>query len=320
VAVPKTLITPVDLIANGNSASNYVLNVVRFLMMLDQDGEPSNGIQISAAVNAAAASWAPVDFTTTDLPTALSSLIQQASTADGMTHALPDASSAQTRLRAEYSCNYAGRYSGFYTKNSAPTDHGSFTTEVYPDGSMHAIAAATATLAGFEVSTANALNPLLDASFALSSQTPSIAVQGFLTDPTYLSGTYLADAAGTFEAVGDAAPGTTYKFAGTYTRTPNDPAVSSSSGLVLLGMDDSNQVSGNIGGSLNGTVTGTTFVGTVSFYRGYGGYSGRGRTKVSYPVAGSFANTGTGYTLEGQYDTGQGGAMVKFATAGCRVN
>jgi hypothetical protein len=82
-------------------------------------------------------------------------------------------------------------------------------------------------------------------------------------------------------------------------------------------MDDSNQVSGNIGGILSGTVTGTDFVGTVSFYRGYGG---RSRSKVSYPVSGSFTNASTGYTLEGQYDTGSGGVTVKFATAGCRVN
>ena len=54
-AVPtaKNLLTPVD-VAQGTGTSNRVLNVVRFLMMLDQDGNPNDGIQISAAVNAAA--------------------------------------------------------------------------------------------------------------------------------------------------------------------------------------------------------------------------------------------------------------------------
>src|ERR1700687_904271 len=49
-AVPtdKALVTPVDLIAPGAGPSNHVLNVVRFLRMLDQDGNPNNGIQISA--------------------------------------------------------------------------------------------------------------------------------------------------------------------------------------------------------------------------------------------------------------------------------
>lgn len=319
VSVPKALLTPVDLVANGTGASNYVLNVVRFLMMLDQDGDASNGVQISTAVSTAAASWSPIDFNTADLPTALSAVIQQASTADGVTHTLPDATAAQKRLRAEFYCTYSGRYDGISTENSAPGDHGPFTAEVYPDGSVRSIAYPTPGLVGFNVMTADALNPLLDASFALNSQSPSIALQGSFSDPTFLSGTYLADAAGTFEAVGDMSTAPTYKFVGTYTSTSKDPAQPVNSGLEVLGMDEFKQVSGShvsgSNGSLQGLVTGTTFEGTVTVReRGYGGKG----PLVRYQVSGTFANTDSGYTLDGQYGTAQG--LIKFSTVGCRAN
>jgi hypothetical protein len=74
VPTAKALVTPVDLVAQGTGTSNRVLNVERFLMMLDQDGNANNGIQIFAAVTEAAASWVPVDFDTTDLPTTLAPL------------------------------------------------------------------------------------------------------------------------------------------------------------------------------------------------------------------------------------------------------
>ena len=264
--IAKSLITPVDLVAHGTGTSNHVLNVVRFLMMLDQDGDPSSGIQISAAVTAAAAGWAPVDFDTADLPTALGPIIQQASTADGTLHTLPDAASAQTRLRAEFYCTYSGRYVGNHAGASIPGEHEPFWMDVFPDGSAQATANSTATVSGFDVVTVNALNPLLDASFALSSQTPSIVLQGSFSDLTYLSGTYLGegDAAGTFVAIGDTGTAPKYKFVGAYTSTFNDPAGLVHFGLVLLGMDNSNRVSGSGNlESLEGTVTGTTFVGTI---------------------------------------------------------
>lgn len=327
--IAKSLITPVDLVANGTGDSNHVLNVVRFLLMLDLDGEPSNGIQISTAVTAAAAGWAPVDFDSADLPTTLGPLIQLASAADAVTHVLPDAASAQARLRSEFYCTYSGRYFGSYAGISTPGDRGPFTVEVYPDGSVHSIAGSTATLAGFDVVTANALNPLLDASFALNSQSPSISLQGSFTDPTFLNGTYLADSAGTFEAAGETAAALTYKFVGTYTKKPVDPTLSESSGLAVLGMDDSNEVSGTTGdflagsggGNLHGTVTGDTFEGTITVREHQ--YGGRW-VLVSYPVSGTFSNTDLGYTLEGQYfdvfGALNGGADVTISAVGCRAN
>lgn len=320
VSVPKTLITPVDLMANGTGASNYVLNVVRFLMMLDQDGDASNGIQISAAVTTVAAGWAPVDFDTSDLPSALSAIIQQASTADKVAHTLPDTAAAQTRLRAEFYCTYSGRYAGMVTGNSTPGDHGFIEVNVLPDGSVHSRGtfSSPATLPGIDFTAVNALNPLLDASLALSSQSPNIALQGTFSDPTYLSGTYLADAAGTFEAVGDTGPDATFKLVGTYTILPNDPTGTGYTDLMILGMDDSYHVSGFINGyPLKGSVTGTTFVGTLTVPVLC---NKRGPCAAAIPVSGTFSNTSQGYTLDGQFGAGPGSAGYKFSTSGCRVN
>ena len=162
-------------------------------MMLDQDGNPNNGIQISAAVTAAAASWAPVDFDTADLPTTLAPLIQQASAADGVSHVLPDAATAQAHLRTGFYCMRSGNYYGtFGEAHLAGFGRGDFAASVFPDGSMHSVASASDTLPGFDVQTSDAVSPLLDGTFAQSADSPSVSLQGSFADPTYLSGTYVS--------------------------------------------------------------------------------------------------------------------------------
>jgi len=316
VPIAKTLVTPVDLVAQGTGASNRVLNVVRFLMMLDQDGNANNGIQISAAVTTAAASWAPVDFDTADLPKTLGPLIQQASAADGVSRVLPDASTAQTHLRTGFYCTHSGDYYGTFGTNSTPPGtRGGFVASIFPDGSMHSLAYASDTAAGFDVQTNDAMSPLLDGTFAQSAASPSVDLQGSFADATYLSGTYLAEAAGNFQAIGDTSVAPTYRFTGSFTNTPNDLTLSPSSGPVNFRMDDSNQVSGSAftgPDSLAGTVSGNVFTGTVRIREGY--YS---RTVSIVPVSGTYSNTASGFTLDGQYSTLN--SVVTFSTAGCRA-
>jgi hypothetical protein len=312
VPTAKTLVTPVDLVAQGTGASNRVLNVVRFLMMLDQDGNPNNGIQISAAVTAAAASWAPVDFDTTDLPTTLGSLIQLASAADGVSHVLPDAATAQTHLRTGFYCTYAGNYSGTFATDVTPGTHGEFTASVLPDGSMQTTAFASGTLAGFGMQTNDAVSPLLDATFSQFDLSSGWHLQGSFADATYLSGAYWADQAGRFQAVANTSVAATYKFIGSFTWTPNDSTGSPYSGTVSLGMDDSNQVSGSVDGALAGTVSGDTFNGLVKYHVQGDLHA------VPIPVSGSYSNTAAGVTLDGQYSTPD--SVVTFSTVGCRAN
>ncbi len=313
--MPKALLTPVDLVTQGTGTSNRVVNVVRFLMMLDQDSNPNNGIQISPAVTAAAASWAPVDFDTADLPTTLGPLIQQASAADGVSHVLPDAVTAQAHLRVGFYCTYAGNYYGTFATHVAPGAHGDFAASVFPDGSMQSTADASATLAGFGLQTNDAVSLLLDRSFAQSDESLGWSLQGSFVDATYLSGTYRADNAGSFQAVGDASVAATYKFTGSFTSTPNDSTTGNPfSGPVYFQMNDSNQISGNVYyGLLGGAVSGNTFTGTVSRRAHPGGPKGE-----NFPVSGTYSNTASGITLDGQFSTSD--SLVTFSTVGCRAN
>lgn len=328
-AVPtaKNVVTPVDLVAQGTGISNHVLNVVRFLMMLDQDGNPNNGIQISAAVTAAAASWAPVDFDTTDLATTLGPIIQQASAADGLPHVLPDVATAQAHVSRGFYCTRSGNYYGTFGETHMAGDgRGAFTASVFPDGSMRSIAYAGGPLVGFDVETKDAVSSLLDGTFAQRDDSLGVSLQGSFADPTVLSGTYLTPAGGSFQAVADATVAATYKFTGTYTETFTDSSTGGPySAPVFFGMDDSNQVSAlsfgePYGGialeAIGGTVSGNTFRGMASY-----SYPGNGRPHTFYsPVSGTYSNTASGVTFVGQFSTQDNQEVITFTTVGCRAN
>jgi hypothetical protein len=111
----KAVMTPVDLVANGTLASAEVINKVRFLMMLDKDNTPSNGIEISKKVQAKAESWLAVDFAAADFPTQnVNNIVTSASVADGIEHEIPEATVAATHLKTTLLCANAGAYVGSY--------------------------------------------------------------------------------------------------------------------------------------------------------------------------------------------------------------
>jgi len=118
----QSIVTPVDLVAGGSSSSMQVQNIVRFLMMLDVDGDASNGIVISSAVQTMAVNWSQVDFSTTDLSTALTSIISDATSVDGVTHTLPSSTVAKSHMESTLLCVYAGAFRGTYSGG----DSGSF--------------------------------------------------------------------------------------------------------------------------------------------------------------------------------------------------
>lgn len=133
---------------------------------------------------------------------------------------------------------------------------------------------------------------------------PSVVnLQGSFADANYLSGTYLADAEGNFQAVGDANVAAIYRFIGSYTSTPNDSASGGPvSAPINFEMDASNQVSG-WNSRLVGTVSGNTFTGTVRL-------GGHGRPTVTVPVSGTYTNTASGVTLGGAVQFGYFGSHV----------
>ncbi len=111
----KAVMTPIDLVENGELATPEVINRARFLMMLDKDNMPSNGIEISKKVQEKAEEWEAVDFAAEDFPTQeVNRIITEASVEDEIVHELPDAETAAAHLRTTLLCANAGGFVGSY--------------------------------------------------------------------------------------------------------------------------------------------------------------------------------------------------------------
>jgi len=111
------VVTPVDLVTNASANSPQVRNIVRFLMMLDSDADPGNGIQISSAVRTLANSWGQVDFNSANLDTepGLASIIAQVASVNPSTPSLPNNQTAQAHIESTLFCINAGAYIGTFT-------------------------------------------------------------------------------------------------------------------------------------------------------------------------------------------------------------
>lgn len=115
------LITPVDLVG-GDSDTVEVQNIVRFLLMLDSDGDNSNGITISSEVRGIAENWLQPDFTTDLLDGELASITADVMAIDNRLPVLPDALEAKNHLEATLSCLASGIFAGTFSG----TDEGTF--------------------------------------------------------------------------------------------------------------------------------------------------------------------------------------------------
>lgn len=124
-------VTPLDLVPGSSSVTPAVQNIVRFLMLMDSDGNAANGITISEALRARAASWPQVDFSSTDLDAALASIIPDTQV-DGTIRQLPTAVDASSHFESSFRCLYAGYYRGTYSGG----DNGNFAFTILPTGGM----------------------------------------------------------------------------------------------------------------------------------------------------------------------------------------
>ncbi|HEC17942.1 MAG TPA: esterase-like activity of phytase family protein, partial [Gammaproteobacteria bacterium] len=97
-AAAGPVVTPLSLVSGAADATDPVVtNIVRLLLTLDDDGDPSNGINIPAATATAAASLT-VDFSVPDISTeaGVSTLLA----AIPSTPVLADSATAQTHFAA----------------------------------------------------------------------------------------------------------------------------------------------------------------------------------------------------------------------------
>jgi len=121
VVAGGSIITPVDLIGS-NSTMPDVQNIVRFLLMLDSDGDSSNGITISSEVSDIAANWVQVDFTSSDLDGELAQILSDVAAVDNRTPILPSALAAQDHLEGTLACLSSGVFAGTFSGD----DNGTF--------------------------------------------------------------------------------------------------------------------------------------------------------------------------------------------------
>ena len=260
----KSVVTPVDLVAGGNTSSVEVQNIARFLLMLDNDGDPSNGINISPAVQNVAKTFSQVNFKTADLATELASIVSAVSSADGVTHTLPNAATAKVHLESTFLCAHAGAFRGRYTGG----DSGPF--GVLVDATTGFIVGIAFSVPAQELIALSGMTSISfdrNAAFVSGSASTGATFNGRFTSPDAVAGTWansFFSISGSFSGsrIGGASDAV-FRFTGSYT--------GDDFGLFAFDVNSSDNVAGvaySVPGdelfTLTGTVSGTTVSATAS--------------------------------------------------------
>ena len=104
----STLTHPAALTTSGLPSDPIALNIARFLLLLDQDQVPDNGITISDALRTLAGSWPAIDFEATDFEGELVEVMSDLASVGQAGAVLPSSSEAFVHLDASLSCAYSG--------------------------------------------------------------------------------------------------------------------------------------------------------------------------------------------------------------------
>lgn len=132
-ATGNSVLIPVDLVASAQDITDpTVTNIIRFLMTLDNDNDPSNGIEITEA-SANLASGESLDFTQSTLDFAASGDVQVlistlTSATDAGARSLTTVSDAHTHAENSIRALLAGTYSGTYSGDGSGTWIGTIST------------------------------------------------------------------------------------------------------------------------------------------------------------------------------------------------
>ena len=111
----ENVLIPADLVAGGSADNVEVQNIARFLMMLDENDDVSDGIAISSAVQQAADNWVQVDFAAADLGNELVTIISDVASVDARTPVLPSEAEARAKIVADAYCAMSGFFFGRMT-------------------------------------------------------------------------------------------------------------------------------------------------------------------------------------------------------------
>lgn len=304
-------VTPLDLVPGATSTTTEVVNIVRFLLMLDTDGDPTNGITISAAVRTAAENWAAIDFDDVDFDNSIATIISDAASADGTPHDLPGATAAQTHLESTLLCLHAGAYTGTFSGD----DSGPFGVLVDAGtGLVVGAAFSTEDQALLALTGSTSVSFDQDASFISGNTSSGSTFEGNFSGAGAVSGTWnstIFNTTGTFTGTrlgGDSQAA--HRFTGAF----DGDAI----GLFTFDVDASGNVSGNAYTAIaidepglvvdevigvSGTVTGDQLSATTS--------DGDGMIVGTMDRAAG--------TLVGTWSDSEGG-MGTFAGSGCQLN
>jgi len=119
----SSIMTPLDLFTASDLDANQVINVIRFLLALDEDGDPQNGISISSALRTAAADWSiSFDVTPAAFETEFSEELAEANAINSLSAALWDVDSARSHFELTYYCAFSGVFSGTSVSTVTGTD------------------------------------------------------------------------------------------------------------------------------------------------------------------------------------------------------
>jgi hypothetical protein len=108
------VVTPVDLGSGNRFDAPDVVNRVRFLLFLDRDDDPDNGIQISDGVRDVAENWSQVDFASDDLENELTAIASDVASIDGDA-TVPDIAEAETHFSDTLRCLSSGAFAGDFS-------------------------------------------------------------------------------------------------------------------------------------------------------------------------------------------------------------
>ena len=307
----QPFITPLHLPTVATNVGDQIDNRIRFLQMLDLDGNPDNGIEISDNALSRAASWAQVDFTTApaNLATALADIRADAMSADGGTHALPTADAARDHFARTVRCAYSGLFRGRYSG----ADTGIFAIVTYADGRMRGLGYSTVDDDGFLLEKTSGLLLSFTPGFVAGTGTNGASFSGEYRSPSEMTGSWVNGAdTGTF--VGSRSGGSesaVYRISGF--QFPVGTAL-----IMSFEVDGNNVVTGSVIDldderdgvpiSLTGTLAGTTFTANATG----GQYTVTGTFNPSAPAASR--------QLSGTLRDNIKGRDVNLQLPGCKLN
>jgi hypothetical protein len=258
-AAAGELVTPVELVAGGTPSHATVINIVQLLTTADDDGDPSNGINIPDAVITAAANWTGVNVQsgTFDTDGAVAQMVADMYAAGAFSSTLTSSIVAAAHIEATASCVYSGLYNGSWSVPATTTttsNAGEWGVLVYPD--LTAKGFATDPDGGygqFNGSFTPATKGVSISGVYTNADTSSGAVTatGTVLNPQSVSGTI--SGGGSFSGTRFAGSATaTYRYTGFYQGTNG---IDSANGVFSIDINANNVVSGKAYNFADGSTT-----------------------------------------------------------------